>query len=249
MHEQLRDLYEIQKIDLDIREFDKKLESIPAHLNEIEGAMTSLRDESDELVRQLDELSKESQDLEAQVKAENHKVKKWQSRLNDIRNQREYAALSREIEGSKRANRDTEAKIVELLQQKEALTQKLDVTQGEISDRETAGTDERATVEAQLVTVREQIAVERARRDMLLPKISKTLMRKYESIRSKRLGTGLALVSQGSCNGCNMKLPPQLYNVLQRGDSVEQCPSCSRLILWDQHLAPDDAEASMSIQA
>ena len=31
-----------------------------------------------------------------------------------------------------------------------------------------------------------------------------------------------------------MKLPPQLYNILQRADTIEQCPSCSRLMVWER---------------
>ena len=47
---------------------------------------------------------------------------------------------------------------------------------------------------------------------------------------------GLAVVSVrgGTCQGCNMNIPPQLYNVLQRGLSIETCPSCHRLIYWEE---------------
>ena len=34
------------------------------------------------------------------------------------------------------------------------------------------------------------------------------------------------------CQGCNMNIPPQMYNELQRGISLKYCPSCERIIYW-----------------
>ena len=45
-------------------------------------------------------------------------------------------------------------------------------------------------------------------------------------------GLALASVENGTCRGCNMNIPPQLFNVLQRGNSVETCPYCHRIIYW-----------------
>ena len=77
----------------------------------------------------------------------------------------------------------------------------------------------------------------------MLPVIPKPLLKRYETIRAKRMGVGLALVVDGSCQGCNMKLPPQLYNILQRANTVEQCPSCSRLMVWDHLIKQDESVA------
>ena len=56
---------------------------------------------------------------------------------------------------------------------------------------------------------------------------------------------GLAVVSvrNGTCQGCNMNIPPQLYNVLQRGVTVETCPSCHRIIYWEEIMKDDGRPA------
>jgi predicted nucleic acid-binding Zn-ribbon protein len=48
-------------------------------------------------------------------------------------------------------------------------------------------------------------------------------------VRKKR-GTGVVPVQNGICKGCNMRLPPQLQNILRSGATIESCPSCQRLI-------------------
>jgi predicted nucleic acid-binding Zn-ribbon protein len=53
-------------------------------------------------------------------------------------------------------------------------------------------------------------------------------------------------VKNGTCQGCNMNIPPQLYNVLQRGVSIEICPSCSRIIYWEDIMKDPAASGSDS---
>ena len=66
------------------------------------------------------------------------------------------------------------------------------------------------------------------------------VLKRYGNIRMRR---GLAVVSvrNGTCQGCNMNIPPQLYNVLQRGQTVETCPSCHRIIYWEEIMKDDPA--------
>ena len=64
------------------------------------------------------------------------------------------------------------------------------------------------------------------------------------SVRSMLASQGRAVVSvkNGTCQGCNMNIPPQLFNLLQRGDSIELCGNCNRTIYWDKLLESPDGE-------
>lgn len=243
MRQQLLELYEIQQIDLGIREIEKRFEGIPVRLHEFEATLSTLRSELQKLVEQRDGIVKEVKTLEAGVQAESIKLRKWDARLVEIRNQREYLALSREIEGGKRANREAEEKMAELNAQRDQLDQQIDALHNKIGEADIDAEAERKKVQAESGEVSSSIAKEKARRDALLGKVPTALLRKYESIRAKRFGVGLVPVVDGSCSGCNMKLPPQLYNILQRVETVEQCPSCQRLIFWNRILEPAEAPA------
>jgi uncharacterized protein len=50
-------------------------------------------------------------------------------------------------------------------------------------------------------------------------------------------------VTSGTCGGCHMTIPPQLYNILIRGNSIESCPNCHRIIYWDELLKEKALEA------
>lgn len=244
MRQHLLDLNEIQTIDLGIREIEKRLESLPSRQKELEATCTTLRGELQKLTDQRDVLVKESKGLEGTVSAEALKIKKWEVRLNEIRNQREYLALSREVEGAKKQNRDAEERIQEIATQRGALDTQIEALQDKVAEAEIDLGSERDRVNGLASTEITSLDAEKSRRQALVGKVPGALLRKYDAIRQKRFGVGLVSVIDGSCQGCNMKLPPQLYNILQRVESVEQCPSCQRIVFWSRIL-PEGAAAAV----
>ena len=241
MRKHLVELYELQKVDLAIRDLERKRGDIPSQLQQLEENVAKTQAEISLLSTEREALVKEAKTLEGTIAAEAHKLKKWEQRLADIRNQREYLALSREVEGSKRANREAEERIGEITVRRQAIDAQLESLQDRLAEGEVDAGAERTRVETEVASLNARLAAEKTRRDSLLPHFPKPLLKRYEMIRAKRMGMGLALVVDGSCQGCNMKLPPQLYNILQRADSVEQCPSCSRLMIWDRLVEQDAA--------
>lgn len=245
MRQQLLDLYEIQKIDLTIREQEQRQLQLPSALNRLDASVHDLERKLNTHTEQGEAAAREARALQATVETEKDKIRKWEARLSEIRNQREYQALQRETEGSKRANRDAEEKIKELLARKETSEQQLVTVREALAQAKVAQAEEQAKVKAGLAALQTEIEAEQARRNVLLPRVPKALFQTYDSVRSRRMGQGLALVSQGCCTGCHIRLPPQLYNILQRGNSIEQCPSCRRLMFWDHFLPTDDAQADV----
>ncbi len=53
-------------------------------------------------------------------------------------------------------------------------------------------------------------------------------------IKGRRNGIAVVSARSSICSGCNMNLPPQLYNELQRSEELICCPNCNRIIYWDE---------------
>ncbi len=233
MRDHLTGLYEIQKIDSTIHLLQQKRQTIPTELSHLETQRAALKDELSSLGSQSEDCAKEAANLQSVIQGETIKLKKWEARLKEIRNQREFQALSREIEGAKRSNKDTEEKIIELWKRKEELDAQIEDKTTALVDMETVCSERREQVGEALAEVEGSLASETARRDELQPSIPERIWGRYTQIRDRRRGVGLVLASRGSCQGCNVRLPPQLFNILQRGDTMEQCPSCRRILLFE----------------
>jgi predicted nucleic acid-binding Zn-ribbon protein len=67
------------------------------------------------------------------------------------------------------------------------------------------------------------------------------LVAKYERIRQKRGGVGVAPVIRGTCKGCQMNIPPQMANLLRTGAEIQTCPSCHRFIYAAVDPTPEPA--------
>jgi predicted nucleic acid-binding Zn-ribbon protein len=58
------------------------------------------------------------------------------------------------------------------------------------------------------------------------------LRSKYEQIFERRGGMAVVEARNGICQGCRMRVPPQLYNELQKHHEIRMCPNCHRILFW-----------------
>ena len=112
------------------------------------------------------------------------------------------------------------------------------------TDLGVAAADEAEKVKQAIADAESETARHAARRETLVAAIPANVIRTYDMVRAKRRGMGIAMVADGSCHGCHVKLRPQLYNMLQRADSIEQCPQCQKLMVWEGLIPQGEAESA-----
>ncbi len=93
--------------------------------------------------------------------------------------------------------------------------------------------------EALKTTLEERMAAAQKKLDSLGRKRKKAckvvpppILGRYEFIRERMQNPVIVSVTEGVCHGCNIMIPPQIYNDLQRGQQILSCPNCQRLIHW-----------------
>lgn len=223
-------LAELQAIDTRIRTMESAREGLFSKAKTLETDVQKLRTEFKTASLKLDDLEKEKRAKEQELQAERDKQKKWEGRLEDLRNTREYAALEREVGGLKRAIQDltetiqtrssdaeTQGKLVKELSEKlskteAALKEEQDAAKVAVGDRENA------------------LKAEKETRTALLAKLPANLVKKYEQLLQKRAGLAVVMARDGVCKGCSMGLPAQQYIRVQKGETLEECPACKRLL-------------------
>jgi len=242
LRDQLKRLEDLQRHDAKIQELENSLKAIPVKLAatqndlaRVEGLLETERQSMGETEKYYGEQKGLMTDDEVQVAGAKHK-------LAQAKNSKEYMAAQREIEQRREglATREVEInKLVEALDAKKKL----------LADRANDVATLRGSIEkdgeaakARMSEIESKIAELRGERDKLAAEVKPEVLKRYSSIRLRR---GLAVVSvrNGTCQGCNMNIPPQLFNVLQRGVSVETCPSCHRIIYWEELMKDKDQPA------
>ena len=230
LREKLKALEELQSVDLEAASVRGEAASVPVRRAEIEVELDAARRAYDGSKARLDDNERERRQLESLLGMERDKVKKWEGRLAEIRTPREYAALSREIDISRKTN-DTQSEQVKALVAAAVELQKaIELSADALSEKEMGTRDELEALAQRERDYAARLAELEARRAEAAKLVDPTLLARYEHIKRRRAGVAVVAVAGATCRGCNRNIPPQLSIVLRRADSVESCPNCNRII-------------------
>lgn len=233
----LKALVELQAIDGRIIQMEKSSRQIPVRIQEIEKTLSDLRGALKAELNQLDEAEMARRVAESDLRAEKEKIKKWEARLNEVRNNRDYQALSREIESARKANLSIEDEILRKMQEIEELRASTAKKQEQLQETEGKLLAERAELEEKLSSINAQIAQQAGVRQAAVDRVEKRWYQQYQLIRNRRDGVAVVPVLDEHCQGCHMGIPPQLYNLVLKGEEIKTCPHCMRLLYYEAALA------------
>ncbi|RUM89456.1 MAG: hypothetical protein DSZ24_01210 [Thermodesulfatator sp.] len=242
MRQEIVNLIRLQELDLKILELDRQKEELPEALRAAEADLSQKKRRFEEVSQKLEEVSLKRRAEEDELEEELQRLRKTQTRLMQIRGTREYQALLREIEEIKKANKQREETLLKLMEEQEKLQQEEEALRKEIEEAERRVAEERARYESlckELEADKKRYLEERER---LVEEIPQSLLRRYEFIRERKGGLAIVAVENGTCSGCHMHIPPQLFNELQRDDKYYECPLCRRLIYYKRIYFPEPEE-------
>lgn len=232
MKEKLGRLKLLQAVDQVLDGLQQQRVQLPKQLSELEEQLAALEATFNTLADAQKELIASKKKRELDLAEENDRTRKYDGRLKDLKSNREYQALLREIGFAKKAAAEHSEEI-------SRLDAEIKAHKDGVSTAETAAAvkaDElaakRKEVDKALKEVDKAYAAEAKRKDELLGNIPKDLMSRYNLVR-KRTNLVVVNVKAGACQGCFMSLPPQLYNQVRRNDTLYNCPNCHRILTYD----------------
>lgn len=224
-----RQLYQLQEIDLEIADEERKLEQAVSQLGKddvivaAQEKLKAARKNLEELQHQQRSLEWEIGDLASKMKAVNDQL--YSGRIS---NPKELANLQHEVELLKAKRDGVETKDLEIMDQVEsveagvaALSHELEATTTEWQRKQRQLGKEKAALEGSLSDLRQK-------RGAMTAEIDPKVLTLYEQLR-KNKKWAVARVEQGICRGCRISLPTsELQQV--RSSALVQCGSCSRIL-------------------
>lgn len=230
MRDKLLALAALQKVDLDIAALKKNADAYPREIADLEKQLAAAKAAVDAERTRLDDLEKQKHTLEHTITEDRDKVRKWEARLTEQRSTREYSALAREIDIAKKGQQTMAEEVVELGKQATIQRDVVKQKDGEFQGRAKDLTAKINELQGKLKDVEGQIAGIDAQREKAAKDVAPDLLRRYDTIRKKRLPAVVPVVAPGTCTGCRMNIRPQLYNQLVASRGIDVCPSCSRMM-------------------
>jgi len=228
--DKLRVLEELQKVDLKIRDLAQQAERYPARLKQIENARDEAKGALDAQRGRLADNERGRRQNEQLLQLEKEKVRKWESRLSELKTTREYAALARELDIAKKTNQGAEEEIRRLAGEYEEIKKGLADLERQLAEKDSVFASEGKQIQEELTGVRASMEELEKERAAATAKCDKSLVAKYERIRKQRGGLAVVPVEGMTCKGCQRNIPPQMANNLRSGSEILTCPNCHRFI-------------------
>jgi hypothetical protein len=243
VEEKLRQLYALQKADTKIDEIEILKGELPIEVSDLEDEITGLETRLKNLNETAKDIEKEGQKFLTRISEGEALIKKYTKQLDDVKNNREFDALSKELEMQKLEIQLAEKKARENAEKVNAKN----VVIKEVKDKYKA---KKANLDLKKDELKSIVAKtekdEKALRKIAAAAeavIDPRLLNAYHRIRNNyRNGLALVAIERDSCGGCFNQIPPQIQLEVSQRKKIIACEHCGR-ILVDNEIAGVTVEA------
>jgi hypothetical protein len=231
MKEQISLLVKLQGIETEAASIQSILNNTQSKLEALDAGLMEHERTIEEQKSIIEKLKKQYRDYESDLKLILDREKKTQVKLRSVKTNREYQSLLKEIEKEKAKNSEIEDKMIECLDLMDETEKIIAMKKDEYLKLSDSLKNEKEIIKQEAEQRRIRLSELDRDREKVTCMIDPELMKKYLIIKKQNSG-GLAVVpvKDALCLGCNMNVPPQLYNELFLGNSLKFCPNCQRII-------------------
>ncbi len=230
MQDQMRRLIELQGIDEEINRVRARQTQCEEELGGLQVERNRVREMVEGLGAQLSSIEEECKQLAQSLVQEKENAEKSEGRLPAIKTQKEYVAVLKEIDTAKKLSRDLEERIASRREEASGFGSEMAEKEEQLKGLEEQAAAQEGELQKELKSLKATLASKAAEREELCKAIPVPLRKRYQQLIDRRGGIAVVPANGGACLGCNIHLPPQLYNSLFRVQEIQACPYCNRLI-------------------
>jgi predicted nucleic acid-binding Zn-ribbon protein len=234
MEEQLGLLIQLQEIDKNIRSLTEQKSRLPELLASLERRRSANQEQIEAAKEALQTAQKNKRDRDKDLEADVQKVEKLKARTSEIKTNKEYQALLKEIESAEQENKKVEDEILSLMEKIDAAGAQITAAETRAREEEAAIAAEQKQHEADFARVAEELKeVERGRQE-LIGRVQPAILTHYQNLLATKGGVAMAEARFESCSGCYMSIPPQVFVNVKKNESIITCPNCHRILYYKE---------------
>ena len=238
MKENLLLLIKLQECDSQLVKLSAKRKKLPEDIDKLDKEFSSFKEGIEKNKMKYNELKARHTESENKIKKLNDGMVKTKERMLEVKNNKEYQAMLKEIEIAESSRGDIETLIISILEELDKLSILVKKDDETLKQSRNEYEQENKIIEDDLNTIDADVVDWEKKRIDLQKSVSDDLLARYEKIKKRNKGVGVISVWKAVCNGCHMNIPPQLYNELQKSNELLSCPNCNRIIYFQDMEKP-----------
>lgn len=237
VEEKLKSLYQLQSTLSAIDGKRALRGELPLEVQDLEDEIEGLNTRIDKIENEIAEFNNAITQKKGEIIEAQASVERYQQQLNDVKNNREYDMLSKEIEFQSLEIELCNKKIKEATLKVEEKGKILEDAKKQLDERSQDLADKKKELNEIMQETREEEENLREKAKELETKIEPRLLTSFKRIRKNaRNGLGIVYVQRDACGGCFNKIPPQRQLDVKMHKKIIVCEYCGRIII-DPELA------------
>ncbi|MBN2071547.1 MAG: hypothetical protein JW814_08840 [Candidatus Krumholzibacteriota bacterium] len=230
--EDIQLLIKIIKHDLEIQKKERFLASTPGKIAEIEKSIRGMDENLQKELETVAALESEKKDLESKVKLQNSDITKKKLDRENLKTNKEYKAMGKEIDYLINMVDKEEERILIVFDRIVEEKKELEKIQAKIMAEKDTLIAEKTRLEDEMGRENNSLAGVREEKLRILPLLSEKIRNLYNRILNAKGDSGVANLAGDICQGCYSRMPPQKAHEIRRNDSIITCEYCGRILVY-----------------
>ncbi len=227
-------LYRLQLIDSKIDKIRTIRGELPLEVQDLEDQCSGLETRINNFLEEIKNIDAQILEKNLSVKESKTLIKRYEEQQTNVRNNREYEALSKEIEYQNLEIQLNEKRLREFTTDLDAKKQEIEITNSNLSHLKSELELKRSELD-DIIAETEKEEKDLSEQSLKYQKhIDTRLLKSYKSIRSNaRNGLAIVQIERDACGGCYNKIPPQRYLDIKMHKKIIVCEYCGRILTDD----------------
>ena len=228
-------LYSVQNIDTKIDKLRIVRGELPLEVQDLEDEIAGLETRVNKFNNGIKDLETEISNKKIAAQESLELIKKYEAQQQNVRNNREFDSLSKEIEYQSLEMQLAEKKMKEFAVEVETKKEMVELVKQELEERKKDLEDKKAELNDIVAETEKDEAEMLEKSAQLKAKIDERLLTAYQRIRDNaRNGLAVVPVERDACGGCFNKIPPQRHLDIRLHKKIIVCEYCGRVLVDDE---------------
>ena len=228
-------LYRLQQIESQEDEINRLKGELPFEVQDLEDDVEGMETRLRNMVAEVDELSRNAKSQKDDIEMAKLKIAKYEEQQSNVRNNREFESLAKEIEYQKLEIELCEKRIKEYSAAAKNKKKSIEECKTNLADRKIDLDNKRAELESIDQETAKEIDGLRTQAEKIAAGIDERLLTAYRKIRSgMRNGLAVVQVKRDACGGCFNRIPPQRQLDIRMSKKIIVCEYCGRILISDK---------------
>ena len=237
VEQKLKALYQLQTMLSEIDKIKTLRGELPLEVQDLEDEVAGLSTRIEKIQNEIADLKASVATKRIEIETAKASIEKYKAQQDNVRNNREYDVLSKEIEFQSLEVELCEKRIREALAAEKAKNEEIERSNVALEEREKDLEAKKAELEEIVSETKQEEEKLREKAKVLETTIEPRLLQAFKRIRkNSRNGLGVVYVQRDACGGCFNKIPPQKQLDIRSRKKVIVCEYCGRIMV-DPELA------------